>query len=275
MSYMKCVSVISNINRDNNLIHTSRLVDTLTKAGVTVKMEKEYCVKGAASVSREELFTDSEMVIAMGGDGTILSLASECAENDIPIFGINLGHMGFLSVLEMDDFSQILSSDYHTEERFMLKAAVNGKTICGLNDICISRGCSARIINIKVYADDKLVGSYDADGFIVSTPTGSTAYSLSAGGPVVYPGMALMILTPVCSHSLNNARSVIIPAASVVKIFVESEHDNDAMVSADGQNSMPIADGVAVEIKKSDKKLKLMRKNDSDFFDTMRLKLER
>jgi len=272
---MKCVSVISNINRDNNLIHTSNLVSTLTSAGVKVKMEKDFCVDGAVCVEREELFNESEMVIAMGGDGTILSLASECAENDMPIFGINLGHMGFLSVLEKDDFSQIINSQYHTEERFMLKATVNGKTICGLNDICISRGNSARIINIKVYADDRLVGTYDADGFIVSTPTGSTAYSLSAGGPVVYPGMALMILTPVCSHSLNNARSIIIPASSTVKITVEAEHDNDAMVSADGQNSMPLSRGEVVEIKKSDKKLKLMRKNDADFFDTMRLKLGR
>ena len=272
---MKCVSVISNINRDNNLIHTANLVKTLVSAGVKVKMEKDCCVEGTCCVDRADLFTDSEMVIAMGGDGTILGLANECCENDIPIFGINLGHMGFLSVLEKDDFSQIISSQYHTEERFMLKATVDGKTICGLNDICISRGNSARIINIKVYADDRLVGVYDADGFIVSTPTGSTAYSLSAGGPVVYPGMELMILTPVCSHSINNARSIIIPATSTVKITVEAEHDNDAMVSADGRSSMPLSDGMVVEIKQSDKKLKLMRKVDSDFFDTMRSKLGR
>ncbi len=272
---MKCVSVVSNINRDSNLLHTSKLVDTLVSAGVRVKMCESCTVNGAQSVPWEDLFKDSDMLIAMGGDGTILSLAPECSRYGMPIFGINLGHMGFLSVMEKDDFSNIVNSGYRTEERLMLKACVGNETMYALNDICISRGTSARIIKIKVYADDRLVGIYDADGFIVSTPTGSTAYSLSAGGPVVCPDMELMILTPVCSHSLTNVRSVIIPAASKVKISVETENDNDAMVSADGRSAVHLTRDMIVEIEKNDKKLRLVRKNDSDFFDTMRSKLER
>lgn len=272
---MKCVSVISNINRDANLLHTSKLVNTLTSAGVRVKMCESCVVSGAESVKWENLFTESDMLIAMGGDGTILSLAPECSRYGMPIFGINLGHMGFLSVMEKEDFSNIVGSSYHTEERLMLKARAGDNTMYALNDICISRGTSARIIKIKVYADNKLVGIYDADGFIVSTPTGSTAYSLSAGGPVVYPDMELMILTPVCSHSLTNVRSVIIPADECVKISVETEKDNDAMVSADGRSGIPLTKDMIVEIKRNDKKLKLVRKDGSDFFNTMRSKLER
>ncbi|MDD4688673.1 MAG: NAD(+)/NADH kinase [Eubacteriales bacterium] len=272
---MKCVSVVSNIKRDPNLTHTEKLVKTLLDADVQVKMPDDCYVTSAQLVKREELFKDSEMVIAMGGDGTILSLANECYENDIPIFGVNIGHMGFLSAMEKDDFSQLVTSKYHIEQRLVLKANVGDKELFALNDICISRGNSARIISLKVYADDKFVGTYKADGFIVSTPTGSTAYSLSAGGPVVHPSMELIILTPVCSHSLSNSRSVIIPATANVRIVVQAEHDNDAVVSADGQFGFPLKKGAVVEIMQNDKKLKLIRQENADFFDTLRLKLQR
>lgn len=220
-----------------------------------------------------------DILIVLGGDGTMLRAARTIAKFGVPILGINMGHLGFLTGSEVSDIESVLQSlsegKYNIEERIMLEGKITGNNdsnnLCCLNDIVISRGTLSRILNYDVYVDNALYTSFNSDGLIISTPTGSTAYALSAGGPLLYPTLDVISLTPICPHSMNS-RSIIIDGKS--EVFIKIDKKNASVyLTLDGQESINLQDSQAILIKKYDYKCKLIKINGYNYFDVLRRKL--
>ena len=239
---------------------------------VTNKVCKALEEFGGETVSNS---CDADAMIVIGGDGTLLRAVHE--NPHIPVLGINLGTLGFLTEFEANDresIKKIVNGDYILEERMMLKASVNGgESFTALNDIVITRGGYPGIMSLELYVDGSLADSYSADGIIACTPTGSTAYSLSAGGPIVEPDLKLIGITPICPHTMRS-RSVMVSENRTVTIKVLRKTDSHMQVIADGTNICDIAGGSSVTIKKSDKSVKFIRLKDYSFYDVLNKKQE-
>jgi len=221
-----------------------------------------------------------EMIIVLGGDGTLISIARQIGARHIPIFGVNLGNLGFMTEITrheaFDVLQQVLSGDYSVSERHMLEAVVrrnDAEVDCFtvLNDIVINKGALARIIDMEVHVNNDYLTTYKADGLIISTPTGSTAYNMAAGGPIIYPGLKSLVLTPICPHTLTN-RPIIFSARSVVRIEVKFQ-DQDVVLTADGQVGMPLQGGDVVEVRLSPNRTLLVANPKRDYFEVLRTKL--
>ena len=211
-----------------------------------------------------------DFVISLGGDGTFLAASRKFFY--VPIVGVNLGNLGFLSEIDKDiiesELKKLINNEFNIEERFLLESHFLGKDICALNDIVISKGSFTKLLNFELYFDDHFVDTYAADGIIISTPTGSTAYSLSAGGPIIDPLLDVLVVTPICAHSLHQ-RPIVIDSNTLVKVIVKS---NDFLVIADGQEAVSSENMKEVIIKRSDKAVKIIKTSDSCFFDIVRKK---
>ena len=236
------------------------------------------------TVAREELGADADVVIAFGGDGTLLDAASAVAHSphDAPLLGINLGRLGFLTDVgrsEMiDALNRLIAGHTTIESRLMLKGAVTrgGATIAehlALNDIVVTRGALARMIEIDVSVDGEFVSHVKADGLIVATATGSTAYNLSAGGPIVHPSAEAIVVNPLAPHALTN-RPVVLPANVRIELRPTVEPDTDPVVTFDGQYGVPLAPGDAVAIARAPRELRLLRTSTRTHFDMLREKLK-
>lgn len=229
------------------------------------------------SVTRSEIRNQSHLIITLGGDGTILSTASWLGARNIPILGVNLGGLGFLAETAPEVFlstlESYLSGHFLIENRSLLKctALSTGKIFYALNDIVIDKAGFHRVIEIITKVDGALLNSYIADGLILSTPTGSTGYSLSAGGPIVIPQAKVIIINPICPHSLTN-RPVVIPDESAIYIEVFTEFDN-INIFCDGKKEGAYPSGSAFEIKKGDYVIKLVQIESNAFYGTLRSKL--
>lgn len=224
---------------------------------------------------------DVDILLVLGGDGTLLSAARTVAEYGVPILGVNVGHLGFLTELETDKIDkalhQLLNEDYSIEERMFIEGKVirDHKVVAkyrALNDIVITRGTFARIIQLSTYVDSQHVVDYQADGIIVATPTGSTAYSLSAGGPIVEPLLDCLIITPICPHTLAS-RSVIVRNDSVVNVNIEASH-KDVMLTIDGQIGFPLHSNDQLEVVESDLKARFIRLRGRNFFTILNTRLK-
>lgn len=222
-----------------------------------------------------------ELVFVLGGDGTLLGMARRFARFRLPILGFNVGNLGFLSEAEPEDLSmavdRVISGDYVIEERLMVEAEVirDGQTIqkgVALNDIGIAKGSFGRMISCTVKMNGMFLGSYSGDGLIVSTPTGSTAYSLSCGGPIVYPEIQALLLTPICPHTLTS-RPMVLPANSVLELKVSASH-LDMGITIDGQIGYPLQNGDIVRVKKSEYPALLIKWQERSFFEVVRRKLQ-
>ena len=220
-----------------------------------------------------------DFILVLGGDGTFLSLARAIEHRNTPILGIHLGDLGFLAKVTLKDLfvrlDQVANGDFIVEKRILVKASIkkNGQTIhhVGLNDFVLSNGQSHRMLNATVSVNGHLVGNYRSDGLIIATPTGSTAYSLSAGGPIVTPEVDSLIITPTAAHTLTS-RPLVIPADS--KIILDFPDTNDSILFiADGQVHESLDPSCQVEITKSDYDVKLIDFKDSDYFQTLRTKM--
>ncbi len=220
-----------------------------------------------------------DFMLVLGGDGTFLSLARAIEHRNTPILGIHLGDLGFLAKVTLKDLfvrlDQVANGDFIVEKRILVKASIkkNGQTIhhVGLNDFVLSNGQSHRMLNATVSVNGHLVGNYRSDGLIIATPTGSTAYSLSAGGPIVTPEVDSLIITPTAAHTLTS-RPLVIPADS--KIILNFPDTNDSILFiADGQVHESLDPSCQVEITKSDYDVKLIDFKDSDYFQTLRTKM--
>ncbi|EGK14284.1 NAD(+) kinase [Desmospora sp. 8437] len=281
---MKRFGILVNKGKPKARVVLKELVLLLEERGVEVWLEPEI----AQSIERPDLslavdrFPDVvEIVFVLGGDGTLLGVARRFADSDIPILGFNLGNLGFLSEAEPDSLStavdRILSGDYYIEERLMLDAEVvrDGKVLersVALNDVGIAKGSFSRMITGTVYMDGVYLGTYSGDGLIVSTPTGSTAYSLSCGGPIVWPGVQCILLTPICPHTLT-ARPMVLPADSILEIRVSATH-RDLGVTIDGQLGYRLKVDDVIRVAKSRHFTPLIKWEERDFFEVVRKKLQ-
>ena len=219
----------------------------------------------------------ADALIVLGGDGTILSCARQASVFNVPIMGINLGTLGFLAEIEVGEIdaalNKLLNGDYVVEERFMLDASIirSGNSVAevsALNDIVVSRSSYRRIISVDVYVDDSFAGHYDGDGLIVSTPTGSTGYNLSAGGPIADSSLFVSIITPICPHS-SFSRPIVVPGTKTVKICLRDNFSQCSMLTTDGQSGMDLEADDVVVIKASERKTGLIRVTDMDFYDKL------
>ena len=281
---MKTIGVITNLEKDADLKYTKILLEAIHKRGGIVKISPEISAllnMEKTCIDEEAVYKEAEVIICLGGDGTFLKVARSAQQLNKPLLGINLGNLGFLTEVEKNDIDhaveRILSDQYEVEERMMLEAAIysSGKLInrdLALNDVVISRGALSRILHLKTYINNEYVDSFPGDGLIVSSPTGSTAYSLSAGGPIVEPDIDLVIVTPICPHILYS-RSFITAGNRIVRVEVAESNLHDAMVTIDGQMGYEIKGGDYIEIKKADTFVKMIRMNRKNFFNILRTKI--
>jgi NAD+ kinase len=218
-----------------------------------------------------------DWVVVLGGDGTLLRAAKEVGQSGVPILGVNLGHVGFLTEVEVPDLfptlDAMLDGQFTLDPRLLLRATVirRGQTAAqfvAMNDVVVTKGPFARLIRLETFVDDAYVTAWRADGVIVATPTGSTAYSLSAGGPVVTPNLGVMLLTPICPHSFFD-RSIVIGDRSQVRVRVVAEH-RDTLLTVDGQEGFPVEDGDEVRVERAPGTVHLMRRPGSNFFHVLR-----
>jgi len=230
---------------------------------------------------REEVPKGCDLMIVLGGDGTLLSAARAIAGLEIPLFAVNLGGLGFLTAITVEDMFPELERALEGERRISLRRMLHVDVFRGdrkiaeyeaLNDAVLAKAAIARIMDIDVFANSRLVCAYKADGLIISTPTGSTAYSLSAGGPVIYPTVGALCLTPICPHTLTN-RPLIVPSEMTLTIFNKAD-DQDAFLTIDGQVGEPLMKNDRMECRFSDNSLHLIRPPKTMFFDVLRQKLK-
>ncbi len=228
-------------------------------------------------LSSEKLVQQSDIIIALGGDGTILSAARMVGRAAVPILGINLGKLGFLAELSISDMEffihDILRNNHVVEERTVVKATIEGhdEIFFALNDIVIDKSSSSRAIHVTAYVNNEFLVSYTGDGLIVSTPTGSTGYALAAGGPIVVPATQAITIQPISPHSLT-ARSVILPDTSSLRIVVE-EASEAVRITADGQKELVVKPPLTIMVQKADYTIKLIKRKDRSYYDVLRTKL--
>lgn len=231
----------------------------------------------------EEIPKLVEMLIILGGDGTLLSAARHVADahTDVPIFGVNLGSLGFMAEVSLDELydnlEKAIAGKLETEDRMMLSAAVirGGKRLAQyrvLNDAVINKGALARMMELKISVGTRHLTTLRADGLIVATPTGSTAYSLSAGGPIIYPTLHCFVVTPICPHTLSN-RPIALPDTVVVTVCLTSQSE-DVSLTLDGQIGFPLIPNDVVEIRKSRYKMKLIKHPSKSYYEILRTKLK-
>ena len=280
------VALDVNITRKNAFNVASQVCAQLKKLNVQVLMSekmKVYFGESADNVSfmdDEQCVAGCDVLIAIGGDGTIIHSSQLAEKYNKPILGINAGRLGFLAGLEKQELellSNLISGNYTVDERMMLsvKHYENGEYVdeytC-FNDLIIAHGESLRLCEIEAYSEGRLINTYLADGLIAATPTGSTAYSLSAGGPVVDTSIESIILTPVCSHSLF-ARSMIFRPDTVIQFKVKNPDVSHALFSCDGEKGIPMSESSSLVVTKSDKKVKILRIKSDSFTDILSHKL--
>ena len=245
--------------------------------------ERTAAAVGARGCRPQELPALVDMIIVLGGDGTLLSAARlvAAAKRNVPIFGVNLGSLGFMAEVSLDELyaslGQALAGKLETAERMMLTAGVirNGKSVSEytvLNDAVISKGAFARLVSLEVSVDGGFLTAIRADGLILSTPTGSTAYSLSAGGPIIHPAIHCFVMTPICPHTLSN-RPIAIPDASVVRVKVLSESEGMSL-SLDGQVVTPLLRNDVIEVRKAKRRIKIIKHPTKDYYEILRTKLK-
>ncbi|MHB0912178.1 MAG: NAD(+)/NADH kinase [Armatimonadota bacterium] len=279
---MKAAAFILNPEKEAAVHTAKRLAAWLTEHRVLVMVEQTGAqAMGEPSLSRDEAeLARADFAVVMGGDGTLLRAARLLAPAGVPMLPISFGQFGFMTdvtaegaVEALDDF---LSGRYGIEERTMLSSSVQreGKKVfsaTALNDVVIGKGPLSRMLRLAVSISGKYISTYAADGLIIATPTGSTAYSLSAGGPLVAPDLAVMIVTPICPHTLA-ARSLVVSSRETVEVKVESACE-DVMLTVDGQIGEPLYHGDTVSIRESGVKTKLITVHKVTFFDKLQTKL--
>lgn len=234
-----------------------------------------------ASLPREHMGQKKDLIVVVGGDGSLLSAARMAIGVNVPVIGINRGRLGFLTDISPSDIEQqlsaVLAGHYVEEKRFLLTAKIHDQKESyfqgdALNDVVLGRGSDTHLIEFDVYIDNQFVSHYRSDGMILATPTGSTAYSLSAGGPIMHPQLKAIVLVPMFSHSLSS-RPLVIDANSVIDLVISKHNDIDLRISCDGHESRMVKPGQHVCVKQTIQKLRLLHPCDYHYYDTLRIKL--
>ena len=279
---MNRILVIPNQQRDPDLTYTKEVLAALQGKEIFVSSAfAESLLPTVNFVSPDIMYQNADLVIALGGDGTLLTAARKAAVFNVPVLGINLGHLGFLAEIEKQDIAESLmrfqSGDYTVENRMMLKAELkcqNGEThvFHALNDIVVSREQSTRLINVNLSIDGQFVDDYKADGVIVATPTGSTAYSMSAGGPILDPSVKSFVITPICPHKLY-AKTVVVPDTKEIVMTISNHNPRPAVVSCDGEGNASFSQGDILTLTRSNYSAQLIKIHGDRFYSVLHHKL--
>ena len=278
------ISVFPNLNNNGVSELAFDVIKILTDGGADVYVQNEYKPIFKSTKAKFENFDKAmslcDCAIAIGGDGTTLNIAKKAAFLNKSALGINAGRLGFMSGIERDELSlltKLINKEYIIDERAMLKATIekDGEVLSShhcLNDIVVSRGNFARLIDVTITCDGRSVSNMRSDGVIISTPTGSTAYSMAAGGPVVSPEADCIIETPICPHSLMD-RSIIFSADKELIVTANSDQNNSPIMTVDGQEAVNLTPGCQIHIKKSDITTKLIKLKPENFYEVLNKKI--
>ncbi len=278
---MKQIGIVPNLTKDDGEL-TAIIAKKAEYYGIKCYVIDEIYeeIKVGIPLSKDAFYNRCEAVLVLGGDGTLLRVSKDAAQYEVPILGINMGRLGFLTAIEISEIDTALrhlrNNTYSIEDRMMLKAQLirDNKIydeFVALNDIAIAKGSYARIIHLRAYINNAFVNFYPADGILVSSPTGSTAYSLSAGGPVITPNMECLLLTPICPHVLN-IRPIVTSADDEIKIMIDDDK-KDILLTVDGQEGIKLFKEDQIIVKKDEGRAKLIRIGEQSFFDILRNKL--
>ena len=286
---MKKVALITNFNISEKLVAGMQVAERLIgrveeiMIPVTYKdriLRNQSHKKEFGYYTPEEIYTKAELIIALGGDGAMLDAARRAAPAGIPILGINMGRIGYMTEMEMDELElldRVFDGSYRIDERTMLRAEVlssSGQSkfsAYALNEATITNGSAARIVDLELSDGDELIYTYRADGLLVATPTGSTAYSLSAGGPIVDPKLSCFCVTPICPHSLL-ARPLVFPDTAKLRIKNICNREKVLHLTVDGRGTFDLYFGDTVQITRAERTVKLLRMKDESFYTKIRMK---
>ena len=257
------------------------LIPWLKKRGKKVCVENGLARAGAQSCSKKEMAFKADLIISLGGDGTLLNIAPLVERPEVPILGVNLGALGFITEVAVDELepvlSKTLSGDYEVEKRMTLEVRVLGKNgrphkFRVLNDVVIAKGARSRIIDLETYIGKDYLCTYRADGLIVSTPTGSTAYSLAAAGPILEPTLGAIVLAPICPHTLTH-RPIVVPSNAVIRVTLRSFGDTVILIP-DGQQGIRLNNGDRVEARDYGLPVSLIKLPSRSYYEILREKLK-
>jgi len=283
MHSIRRIGIAAKITSAEALQYARSVGDDLRERGLDVYFDEATAAvleDAGSRFTKPGLSQESDLLITFGGDGTLLSVARH-APDHVPIMGVNMGTLGFLTEIRVEEFpsvlGRVLEGDYVSESRVAFDVTVNGPSSDGnryrvLNDATINKAALARIIEMKVNVAGVFVSTFRADGLIVATPTGSTAYNLSAGGPIVYPTMGAMIITPICPHMLTN-RPIVLPDELDIEIGIVTSNQ-EIVLTLDGQEGFTITGEDRVCIRKSDQRVLLVQSPGKNYFDVLRTKLK-
>lgn len=270
--------IVTNDGKDPDYIVTDHVKDVLESAGKTCFS----CQKDEEKrIIRDTVPEEIDCAIVIGGDGSLIDVARVLHERDIPILGINMGTLGYLTEVEINNIDEalqkVISGEYVLEKRMMLEGIWDdGQKDVALNDIVVTRKGVLRVIHFELYVNGELLNSYEADGIIISTPTGSTAYNLSAGGPIVEPTASLIVITPICSHALNTS-SIVLSAEDEIEIVIGKGRNGmveEVFTTFDGADMISLKTGDKIIIRKSDTFTKIMKLSKVSFLEILRRKMK-
>jgi len=259
----------------------SWLVPWLKEKGKRVLVEPGMARMGGRSCGKKEMARKADLIVVLGGDGTLLSIARLVERPEVPILGVNLGGLGFITEVAVEELESILAKtlagNFSVEKRMTLEIQIHGKKgghrkFRVLNDAVITKGARARIIDLETHVGKEYLCTYRADGLIISTPTGSTAYSLAAGGPILYPSLGAIVLSPICPHTLTN-RPIVVSSKSTVRVRLRSSGDT-VFLSPDGQEGVLLNNDDVVEVRDYKVPVSLVKAPSRSYFEILRNKLK-
>ncbi|HEV7242133.1 MAG TPA: NAD(+)/NADH kinase [Thermoanaerobaculia bacterium] len=282
---MRTIGIAAKVTAPPALAYAHTIADVLTARGLSVVFDDETAalIDGDfKNYPKAELGRHCDLLITFGGDGTLLSVARHAPEH-VPILGVNMGTLGFLTEIRVEEFpavlDRVLEGHYYVEPRVTFSVSVSGpdrdasKRYRVLNDAAINKSAVARIIEMRVSVAGLFVSTFRGDGLIVCTPTGSTAYNLSAGGPIIYPTMGAVVITPICPHMLTN-RPIVLPDELDIEISLATPDAKDIYLTLDGQEGLEISERDRVCVRKSEERVLLVQSPDKNYFDVLRNKLK-
>lgn len=275
------IEIIGRTYNDDVLETLRAVIELLHSLKLTISLEektaKALALTQYPAIEKQKLGKACDLVIVIGGDGSLLSTARTTAQYGTPVLGINRGNLGFLTDIApnelKDKLLNVLQGDYITEERFMLSASSQGNTHFALNEVSLMAVNSPHLICFDIYVDNKFVCNQRADGIIIATPTGSTAYALSGGGPILHPELNAIVVVPMLPHTLS-MRPIVINADRKITLQATGNYKTQMQLSCDSQNSLPVIDDSNIEIHKHHKALKLIQPTTHDYYESLRSKLQ-
>jgi NAD+ kinase len=276
MAKHKKIVFLGNIGDESSFLSIQSLIDKYQEKGIQAVL-----IDSLNNQDTDSKMQNAELIVSIGGDGTMLQSAKLAYQYDLPITGINKGRLGFLTDINPQEADQVLddiiSGNYTTENRILIEAFISTNSInksigYAFNDIVINRKETGRMIRVETSIDNSFINTHEGDGFIVATPTGSTAYSLSCGGPILKPDVEALLLVPICPHSLND-RPMVVPSSSEITLRYVSEQDVSAGIDLDGDTVYELKIGDNLVIKKAAKPICLIHPENYDYFDNLKSKL--